>query len=112
MFYIANAVMYKMGYKVGHKIAHKVSSDALIYYIRDKLKKSLLENYEEAKEESLELAGLRTDELLQSFDYERMKRSKFQYDTTDVIKKSKAKTSFERAKEFGFEMEKLLQKIK
>jgi len=89
---IANAVIYKTGYKIGHKIAHKVTAEALIFYVRDKLKKSILEYYDEAKSEALELAGLKTDELIQSFDYERMKRSKFQYETTESIKRSKAKT--------------------
>jgi len=28
MFYIANAVLYKLGYKIGEKIAHKVTSEA------------------------------------------------------------------------------------
>ena len=109
MFYIVNAVLYKIGYKIEHKIAHKVTSDALIVYIRNKLKKSLLEDYEEAKEEALELAGLKTDELLQSFDYERMKRSEFQYETTEEIKRAKALTSLDRAKKFIFEMKKLLK---
>jgi len=36
------------------------------------------------------------------------KRSVFQYETTEEIKKAKAKTSLERAKRFAFEMEKLL----
>ncbi|MFT7615791.1 MAG: hypothetical protein ACI8Y7_000616 [Candidatus Woesearchaeota archaeon] len=31
MFYIANAVLVKIGYKVGNKIAHKVTSDAVFY---------------------------------------------------------------------------------
>ncbi len=111
MFYIANAVLYKLGFKVGPRIAHRVSADSLIVYVRNKLKISLIEDYEEAKEEALELAGLKTDELLQSFDYERIKESRFQYETTEEIKQSKAKTSFQRAKEFIFEMEKLIEKM-
>ncbi|OGY44073.1 MAG: hypothetical protein A2729_00020 [Candidatus Buchananbacteria bacterium RIFCSPHIGHO2_01_FULL_39_14] len=38
MFYIANALLYKLGYKVGSKVAHKVTSDALIVFVRNKLK--------------------------------------------------------------------------
>src|SRR3989344_9602299 len=38
MFYIANAVLRKLGYKVGEKIAHKVTADALIVYARGKQK--------------------------------------------------------------------------
>lgn len=111
MFYIANAVLYKLGFKVGHRIAHKVTADSLIVYVKDKLKSSLIEDYEEAKEEALDLAGLKSDELIQSFDYERVKRSRFQYETTEDIKHAKARTSLQRAKDFNFEMEKLLEKM-
>ncbi|MBI2665214.1 hypothetical protein HYX12_01165 [Candidatus Woesearchaeota archaeon] len=50
----------------------------------------------------------KADSLLQSLDYEREKRSKFQYQTDEQAKHSKAITSLERAKEFVFEMKKLL----
>ena len=73
MYYIANAVLYKMGYRVGEKIAHKVTADCLITLVRNKLKASLLEQYEEMQQEAL--AGIKADEIIQSFDYERKKRS-------------------------------------
>ena len=105
MFYIANAVLYKKGFKVGSKIAHKVTSDALIVLIRNKLTDNLIENYEIASNEALVLS----DNLLQSFDFERLKRSTFQYETTEEIKQAKADTSLKRAEEFSAEMEKLIQ---
>lgn len=108
MYYIAKAVLYKLGYKVGSKISHKVTADALIVYIRKRLKHSLIEVYEEARQEATELAGLRADELMKYFDYERAKRGRIQYSTTEQAKKTKAQTSLKRAKEFVFEMEKLL----
>jgi hypothetical protein len=52
MFYIANAILYKSGYKVGTKIAHKVTADALIVFVRSKIKKSLIEDYELAIDEA------------------------------------------------------------
>ena len=52
MYYYANAALLKFGYKVGEKIVHKVTSDALIVYVRGKLKVSLLEEYEETREAS------------------------------------------------------------
>lgn len=110
MFYISNAVIYKLGYKIGEKIAHKVTSDALIVYVRKKLKESLLKDFETAKEEALELAGIKADELIESFDFERIKRSRFQYEMTEPIKKIKAETSLNRAKKFIFEIEKILLK--
>ncbi|MBI2135528.1 HEPN domain-containing protein [Candidatus Woesearchaeota archaeon] len=105
MFYIANAVLYKLGYKVGSKIAHKVTADALIVYIKNKLTSNLLEDYEIANEEAMAIS----DNIMQNFDLERLKRSKFQYETTEEIKQGKAETSLNRAKEFIAEMEKLLR---
>src|SRR3989338_8696996 len=55
MFYIANAAIYKIGFKIGSKVAHKVTADALIVYVRKKLKDHLLENYELASTEALVL---------------------------------------------------------
>lgn len=109
MYYIARAALYKNGYKVGEKISHKVTADALIAYIRNKLKDVLIKDYEAAKYEALDVIGLRTDEIIESFDFERIKRSRFQYKLTEAAKKNKAKTSLERARKFVFEMEKLLQ---
>ncbi|MFH1636887.1 MAG: hypothetical protein ABIB71_00505 [Candidatus Woesearchaeota archaeon] len=110
MFYIANAVLFKIGYKVGDKIAHKVTADALIVHVRNKLKKRILEEYEEAKNEAL--PGIKADTLIDEFDKERSKRGTLQYQTTAVEKHSKAITSLKRAKSFMFEMEKLLDDLK
>lgn len=106
MYYIANAVLYKLGYKVGEKISHKVTADALIVFARKRLKDSLIESYEEMQEEAL--AGIGADTLLESFDLERKKRSIIQYQTREFEKHSKAQTSLKRATEFVFEMEKML----
>lgn len=108
MYYISNAVLYELGYKIGEQISHKVTADALIVYVMEKLKRSLLEDYEEAKEEALELSGNRAHELIEDFDKERNKRSRFQYATTETALKSKAQTSIERAKKFVLEMRRLL----
>lgn len=108
MYYYANAVLSTLGYKVGDKIAHKVTSDALIVYVRKKLKETLIEEYEEIKEEALNLAGVKADSLIESFEFERNKRSLIQYETIEIEKQSKAKTSLQRAKEFAKEMEKLI----
>jgi len=108
MFYYSNAVLLKLRYKVGDKIVHKVTSDALIVYVRKKLKESFIEKYEETKEEALNLAGIKADKIVESFDFERSKRGLIQYKTIEFEKRSKAKTSFQRAKEFAKEMEKLI----
>jgi len=108
MYYYSNAVLLKLGYKVDDKIVHKVTSDAIIVFVRGKLKESLIEEYEEAKEEALNLAGMKADFIIETFDFERDKRSRIQYKTLDSDKHVKARTSLQRAKEFALEMEKLL----
>ena len=108
MYYISNAVLLNLGYKIGDKISHKVTSDALIVFARNKLNKKFLEEYEDSQQDALELISQKTDDLLKSIEYEREKRSKFQYQMDETIKKEKALTSLERAKEFVFEMKKLL----
>jgi len=108
MFYYANAVLLKCGYKVGERIVHKVTSDAMVVYVRGKLKESLIEEYEQTKEEALNLAGMKADSLIESFERERNKRRVIQYETMEVEKESKAKTSLQRAKEFAKEMDKLI----
>ncbi len=109
MFYIANAVLLSLGYKAGDKISHKVTEDCLIVFVRNKLKKEILEEYETAKEEALEIISSKVDSIIESFEFEREKRSVFQYQMGEDLKKSKAITSLDRAKKFVFEMKKLLK---
>jgi uncharacterized protein (UPF0332 family) len=109
MFYISNAILLELGYKVGDKVSHKVTEDALIVYVRNNLKRELLEAYEETKEEALEIISSKVDSILKSYEYERSKRSRFQYEMSEDIKKSKSITSLERAKLFVFEMKKMIK---
>ncbi|MBI1971216.1 HEPN domain-containing protein [Candidatus Woesearchaeota archaeon] len=108
MFYIANAVLLELGYKIGSKMAHKVTNDALITLVMDKIKKEILDDYENAKEDALEIASIRSEEIISFYELELDKRSKFQYDMTESIKEQKAQTSLKRAKQFMLEMKKLL----
>ena len=109
MFYVANCLLYVYGYKVGDKIAHKVTSDSLIYLMRDKLKKYLLENYKEIENDAESFAQIKSENLIESLNFEREKRSKVQYQTPDNIKLSKAETSLKRAKEFLYELRGLIE---
>ena len=83
MFYIANAVLLDLGYKTSHKIVHKVTNEALI-------------------------ASVKSEEVIESYGLEMDKRSRFQYEMTESIQEQKAQTSLKRAKQFMFEMKKLL----
>lgn len=53
-------------------------------------------------------AGIKAEEIIKSFDWERDKRGRVQYDMTEVVKKGRAEISLKRANTFLFEMEKLL----
>src|SRR3989338_6805167 len=108
MFYIANAVLLELGYKTGDKVVHKVTNDALIVLVTDKIKKGLLEGYESTKEDALEIASIKSDEIVGLYGLEMDKRSRFQYEMTESIQEQKARTSLKRAMQFMLEMKKLL----
>ena len=109
MFYLANAVLLHLGYKTGSKVVHKVTSDALIVLVMDKIKKGLLEEYEDTKEDALEIASIKSEEIIALYSMEMDKRSRFQYNMTETIEEQKANTSLKRAKEFIHEMKKLFE---
>jgi len=96
MFYMACAYLYKLGYKPGDEIVHQVVNESLIVQGRHKIKNYILENYSQEKDNALILV----DNYLDSYEKEKSKRSRFQYQTTEEIKETKAKTSITRAKEF------------
>lgn len=108
MFYVANAALYKEGYKIGEKIAHKVTNEALIVLLRRKISKAMLDEFAELQEDALELVEAKTSQLIDTFEKERGKRSRFQYEMAEEIKASTANTSLERARNFAFEMKKIL----
>ena len=110
MFYIANAVLHELGYKTGDKVVHKVTNEALIVLVMEKIKKGLLEEYENAQEDALEIASIKSEEIISLYSLELEKRSNFQYNMTESIQEQKAKTSLIRARQFLFEMKKLLLK--
>ena len=119
MFYAATALLASQGIRATGQIVHKVTGDALIHFFvsNEKLAK-LLEQYEEAQAVGLELIGReelmksmqkKADELIVAYESERKKRSKFQYDIGVQAKRGYAQTSLERAKEFVFEIRKILK---
>jgi len=119
MFYAATALLARQGIRVTGQIVHKVTADALIHYFgsNERLAK-LLEKYEEARTAGLELIGReelmksmhkKADELIVAYESERKKRSKFQYDIGAQAKRGYAETSLERAKEFVFEIGKIVK---
>lgn len=119
MFYAATALLASQEIRLTGQIVHKVTGDALIHFFVPNAKLAkLLEDYEETKAVGLELIGReelmksmqkRADELIVAYESERKKRSKFQYDIGVQAKRGYAQTSLERAKEFTFEITKVLE---
>jgi len=105
MFYIASAYLYKKGYKAGQEIVHQVVNEALIVLSKSDLEKHFLDEYEKEKEKALTAS----ENLLENYESEKAKRARFQYETTEAIKEAKAKTSFERAKNFVAVIRQLLE---
>jgi uncharacterized protein (UPF0332 family) len=119
MFYAANALLAKIGLKTTEKIAHKVTSDALVVYfiLNNKLAKSLYESYQESMSQAMDLTKqdmenfiLKAEKLALSLEDERRKRGKFQYNMKTEMKRSRAVTSLERAREFLREIRILAKK--
>lgn len=104
MFYAVNALFSKNGIKIGDKIAHKVASDVFYYYFvkNNKIARELFEAYGEAKSDAMDLTNYseQAERLSDNFNSEKEKRHKFQYDTTENIKRGYAQTSLKKARDF------------
>ncbi|MDA3836864.1 MAG: HEPN domain-containing protein [Nanoarchaeota archaeon] len=109
MFYMANAVLLNMGYRIGKESVHAVTNEALITLVLKNLRKELLSEYGKIMEDVLSISSSKATEIIKSYSNERNKRAIFQYEISEDIKERKAKTSVQRAKEFNFEMRKLLK---
>lgn len=112
MFYAALALLAKHQIKVGDKLAHKVVADTLIaQFLANKRLAKLIEHYEDSKETALEIVGAeeRAYELVESFDQERRKRHRLQYELGEEAKQNLAKTSLERASAFVAEIRHILR---
>jgi uncharacterized protein (UPF0332 family) len=119
MFYAANALLAKLGLKTTEVKAHKVTSDALVVYfiLNNKLAKSMYESYQESMNMAMDLTKqdletfiLKAKNLASSLDQERKNRGKFQYNMKVEMKRSRAVTSLERAREFLKEIRVLVRK--
>jgi len=106
MFYIANAVLLELGHKVQDKIVHKVTNEALIVLVTDKIKNSLIEEYEDAREDAFQIASVKSEEIIEFYGMEMSKKARFQYNMSESAHKQKAETSLKRAKQFALEMKK------
>jgi uncharacterized protein (UPF0332 family) len=107
MFYTATALLAFHGYRIkSEQGIHALTYNALIYYFLDndkKLEKHILEKYQQVEKEAAELLQLAQEEArghIERVKFEMEKRRIFTYYMGISAEKSKATTSFERAKEF------------
>ena len=118
MFFAATALLAKYNHKINiNQGVHKLTYHALIYYFiqqENKLKKQIMEQYQEAVEEAEELLQLsesKIKKLVEDFNFEQDKRKIFTYELGKIAEKNKAQTSYERAKNFFQEIEKIIEEI-
>lgn len=112
MFYSALALLAKNELKTGDKLVHKVVADTLITnFLKNKKLAKLLENYEETKEQALQITGTeeKAEQLIENFEHERHKRSRIQYELGVKAKQALAQTSIQRAEQFIAEIRKILK---
>ncbi len=113
MFYMARALLENEGIKVKTAMSiHSIVFDALVYYfyLRGKIEKRMIEEFEEANEEAAEILGKeRSKELIEEYYYEKRKRAVFTYDMGKIAMENKARTSLERSKRFNEEIRKIIE---
>ncbi len=113
MFYMARAFLEHEGIKIKSDLSiHSLTFDAVInfLYLNGKLQKRLIEEFAEAKEEAAEILGKqKADSLIEDYFWEKGKRATFTYETKEIVIKTKAKTSVERAKRFNQEIKKIIK---
>ncbi|MFH1409132.1 MAG: hypothetical protein ABIH34_04455 [Nanoarchaeota archaeon] len=113
MFYMARALLENEGIRIGAELSvHAMTFDAIIhfFYLNDKLKKRIIEDFIEAKEEASELLGKqKADQLVEDYFFEKRKRGIVTYNTKEIVIQTKAKTSIERAIRFNEELRKTIK---
>ncbi|MFA5856418.1 MAG: hypothetical protein WC867_03605 [Candidatus Pacearchaeota archaeon] len=114
MFYISRALLEKEGIKIKTEIGiHSIVFNALVYYfyLTGKIEKNILEEFTVAKNEASDLLGKeKAKELIEDYQNEKEKRSRFTYEMGLIAMENKAKTSLDRARKFNEEIRKMLIK--
>lgn len=115
MFFAVTAILAKKGNKINSNIGiHKLTYNALIYYFYNQIQENYIEEYKEAIENAEELLGIsetQTEELIENYNFELEKRKIFTYFMGRKAEISKAKTSFQRAKDFYLTIEQIYYKL-
>lgn len=113
MFYMARALLANEGIKIKTELSiHVVIFDAIVhfFYLTGRLKKKLIEDFADAKDESAEILGQQKAKgLIEDYYNEREKRRDFTYEMGMTAMLNKAKTSLERARKFNEEIRKIIK---
>lgn len=117
MFFQATALLALFNHRIeAEQGIHKLTFHALVHYFikeDNKLKKQLVEEYQDAVkdvESLLQLGESKVQELILDFNSEQSKRKTFTYTTEENAERNKALTSFQRAKNFVGELDKVVLK--
>ena len=115
MFYMVRALLESAGVKIKTDTSiqsiHQLTFQALVYffYMNKRLEKKLIEDFQEASEESGESLGKeKAKKLMEEYEFEKEKRGIFTYELGQIAMQGKAKTSLERARFFNQEIKKIL----
>ncbi len=117
MFYAATSLLAHFNHKINSEIGiHKLTFHALVYYFLvddNKLQKHFIEEYKEAYENAeqlLQISEEKAIEMVEHFNFEQSKRSRFTYEVGEIAERNKAKTSLKRAEEFLIEVRKIIER--
>ena len=118
MFFQATALLALLNHKINTEQGiHKLTFHALVHYCLkedNKLKKQLVEEYQDAVKDAetlLQLGENKMKDLITDFDNELTKRKTFTYTTEENAERNKAMTSYSRAKNFIYEIDKICEKL-
>ncbi|MFT4343733.1 MAG: hypothetical protein ACMXYE_03215 [Candidatus Woesearchaeota archaeon] len=110
---MVRALLEDSGIKLKSDVSiHLLTFDSFVYYfyITGKLERTLVEQSLDAKKESAQILGKeKTEELIDTYFYEKQKRAKLTYEIGEIALQTKAKTSVERAENFVRELKKLMR---
>jgi len=116
MFYMVRALLESSGIKIRSdsftQSIHQMTFQALIYffYINRRLERRLIEDFQEAIEESGEILGKeKAKKLVEEYKSEKEKRNIFTYELGQIAMQNKAETSIKRAKSFNQEIKKIIK---
>lgn len=116
MFFAATSLLAKFGHKINTETGvHKLTYHALVHYFineDNKLKNEIAEEYNNSIIEAevlMQMGEEKIKELVSDFNSEMVKKKSFTYELGEIAERKKAETSYNRAKKFFVEIEKLLR---